>query len=89
VRKLSAAGLRVAVNLAPIMPLINDTEPSLDAVAKAAARAGAEHLGGKCGLLKPCAQKSSSRFSRNIFPTYLRRYRNASSQRYLRGDYPT
>jgi DNA repair photolyase len=89
VRKLSAAGLRVAVNLAPIMPLINDAEPSLDAVAKAAARAGAEHLGGNVVYLKPCAQKVFFPFLEEHFPAYLRRYRERFERSaYLRGDYP-
>src|SRR5439155_16463409 len=57
VRTLSAAGLRVSVNLAPIMPLLNDREASLDAVAKASARAGATQLHGNVVYLKECAQK--------------------------------
>ena len=89
VRKLSAAGLRVTVNLAPIMPLINDAEPSLDAVAKAAARAGAEHLGGNVLYLKPCAQKVFFPFLEEHFPTYLRRYRERFERSaFLRGAYP-
>jgi len=89
VRKLSAAGLRVAVNLAPIMPLINDAEPSLDAVAKAAARAGSEHLGGNVVYLKPCAQKVFFPFLEEHFPAYLRRYRERFERSpYLRGSYP-
>ena len=89
VRKLAAAGLRVAVNLAPILPLINDAEPSLDAVAKAAARAGAEHLGGNVVYLKPCAQKVFFPFLEAHFPRYLGRYRERFERSaYLRGGYP-
>lgn len=89
VRKLSAAGLRVAVNLAPILPLINDAEPSLDAVAKASARAGAAHLGGNVVFLKPCAQKVFFPFLQEHFPSYLRRYRERfEGSAYLRGSYP-
>jgi DNA repair photolyase len=89
VRKLSAAGLRVAVNLAPILPLINDGEPSLDAVAKASARAGAVQLNGSVVYLKPCAQKVFFPFLEEHFPTYLRRYRERFERSaYLRGTYP-
>jgi len=89
VRKLSAAGLRVAVNLAPIMPLLNDAEPSLDAVAKSSARAGAIQLGGNVVYLKDCAQKVFFPFLRDHFPSYLRRYRERFERSaYLKGEYP-
>jgi DNA repair photolyase len=89
VRKLSAAGLRVAVNLAPIMPLINDAEPSLDAVAKSSARAGALQLGGNVVYLKECAQKVFFPFLRDHFPSYLRRYQERFARSaYLKGEYP-
>jgi DNA repair photolyase len=89
VRKLSAAGLRVCVNLAPILPLINDGEPSLDAVAKASARAGAVQLHGNVVYLKECAQKVFFPFLRDHFPAYLRRYRERFERSaYLRGAYP-
>ncbi|MEO8050210.1 MAG: radical SAM protein [Acidobacteriota bacterium] len=89
VRKLSAAGLRVGVNLAPIMPLINDAEPSLDAVAKASARAGAVQLSGNVVYLKACAQKVFFPFLDEHFPAYLRRYRERFERSaFLRGEYP-
>ena len=90
VRKLSAAGLRVAVNLAPILPLINDAEPSLDAVAKASARAGAAHLGGNVVYLKPCAQKVFFPFLQGKFPGLICDARRERFERsaYIRGAYP-
>ncbi len=89
VRKLSAAGLRVAVNLAPILPLINDSETNLDAVAKASARAGATQLGGNVVYLKECAQKVFFPFLRERFPAHVRRYRELFDRSpYLRGAYP-
>jgi DNA repair photolyase len=89
VRKLSAAGLRVAVNLAPILPLLNDSEPSLDAVAKASARAGAVQLGGNVVFLKDCARKVFFPFLQDHFPSYLRRYRERFEENaFLRGAYP-
>ena len=89
VRKLSAAGLRVAVNLSPILPLINDTDQSLDAVAKAAARAGASRLGGGVVFLKPSAQAVFFPFLEEHFPSLTRRYRERFERdAYLRGSYP-
>jgi len=89
VRKLSAAGLRVSVNLAPILPLINDSDSSLDAVAKAAARAGAVKLGGNVVYLKPCAQNAFFPFLSEHFPSLLRRYRERFERSaFLRGSYP-
>ena len=89
VRKLCAAGLRVSVNLAPIMPLINDSDTSLDAVAKASAQAGARKLGGNVVYLKPCAQSAFFPFLSEHFPSLLRRYRERFERdAYLRGVYP-
>ena len=90
VRKLSAAGLRVAVNLAPIMPLINDAEPSLDAVAKASARAGAAQLGGNVVFLKDCAQKVFFPFlERTLSRPICAGIGNASNaSAYLSGELP-
>jgi DNA repair photolyase len=89
VRKLSVAGLRVAVNVAPILPLLNDREPSLDAVAKASARAGAVQINGNVVYLKECAQKVFFPFLQNHFPDYLPRYRERFARgAYLRGAYP-
>jgi DNA repair photolyase len=89
VRKLNAAGLHVSVNLAPILPLINDSESSLDAVAKAAASAGAVQLSGNVVFLKECAQKAFFPFLEEHFPAYLRRYRERFERNaYLTGAYP-
>ena len=77
------------MNLAPILPLINDSDASLDAVAQAAARAGAGKLGGNVVYLKPCAQSSFFPFLREHFPALLRRYRERFARdAYLRGAYP-
>jgi len=89
VRKLSAAGLRVSVNLAPVLPLINDSEPAMDAVAKASARAGAVQLGGNVVFLKDCAQKAFFPFLEQHFPDLVRRYRERFERAaYLSGAYP-
>ena len=89
VRKLSRAGLCVRVGCSPIMPLINDREPDLDAVAQAAARAGARSFWGQVLFLKPCAKEVFFPFLEEKFPSLVRRYRERFGRAaYLRGDYP-
>lgn len=89
IRKLTAAGLRVTVNCAPILPLINDSEPSLDAVAQASSRAGATAIGGNVLFLKPCARAVFIPFLEAHFPALVRRYRERYGRTaYLRGAYP-
>ena len=89
VRKLAAAGLRVVVNLAPVLPLLNDSDPSIDAVAKASARAGAAGLHGNVVYLKACAKQVFFPFLEADYPHLLRRYRERFDRdAYLRGAYP-
>ena len=89
VRKLSTAGFRVAVNLAPILPGINDSDASMDVVAKASARAGAVTLNGNVVYLKECAQAAFFPFLSEHFPELLRRYRERFERSaFLSGDYP-
>jgi DNA repair photolyase len=89
VRKLSAAGIRASVFASPVMPLINDTDPSLDAVAKAASRAGSRGFGGQVLFLKPCSREVFLPFLEEHFPLLVRRYRERFARAaYLRGDYP-
>jgi DNA repair photolyase len=89
VRQLAAAGLRVGVFSAPILPLINDSEAMLDAVAAAAREAGASSYGGNVVFLQPCAQKVFFPFLEKQFPHLARRYRERFTESpYLRGDYP-
>lgn len=89
VRKLARAGISVRVGCSPIMPLINDREPDLDALAQAAARAGARSFGGQVLFLKPCAKEVFLPFLEERFPALVRRYRERYGRAaYLRGDYP-
>jgi DNA repair photolyase len=88
VDRLAAAGIRTGVLCCPILPLLNDSERSLDAVAKSAARAGATHLGGNVLFLKPCAQAVFFPFLEEHFPRLARRYRERySGNGFLRGPY--
>ena len=89
VRKLTGAGLRTIVFCAPVLPLINDREADLDALARAAARAGARGFGGNVLFLKPCAREVFLPFLEDRFPALVRRYKERFERSaYLRGDYP-
>jgi DNA repair photolyase len=88
-KKLADAGLRAIVFCAPILPLINDSEPRLDALAQAAVRAGARGFGGNVLFLKPCAREVFLPFLEERFPALIRRYQERFARTaYLRGDYP-
>ncbi len=89
VRKLTGAGLRAMVFCSPVLPLINDSESALDALARAAANAGACRFGGNVLFLKPCARQVFIPFLEEHFPSLVRRYKERFDRSaYLRGDYP-
>ncbi len=89
VRKLTVAGLRASVFCAPVMPLINDSDPSLDALAKAAWRAGSHNFGANVLFLKPCSKQVFLPFIDEHFPQLARKYHERYDRMaYLRGDYP-
>jgi DNA repair photolyase len=89
VRELANAGLRVVVGCAPVMPLINDSEESLDALARAAASAGAAAFWANILFLKPCAYQVFLPFLEDHFPALVRKYREQYDRAaYLRGAYP-
>jgi DNA repair photolyase len=89
VRKLTSHGIRATVFSAPVLPLLNDSDASLDAVAQAARRAGAQGFGGNVVFLKPCARQVFFPFLEEKFPALVRRYRERfEKSAYLRGDYP-
>lgn len=89
VRKLTRAGIRATVFCAPILPLINDSDSSLDALARTAAAAGARGFGGNVLFLKPCAREVFFPFLEQNFPLLIRRYKERFGRTaYLRGDYP-
>jgi DNA repair photolyase len=89
VRALSDAGLRAIVFCAPVLPLINDTEASLDALARAASAAGARGFGANVLFLKPCARQVFLPFLEEHFPALVRRYRERFERAaYLHGAYP-
>ena len=89
VRTLAKAGIRTAVLAHPILPLINDSESSLQAVAEAASQAGARSFSAAPLFLKPCAQRVFFPFLEQHFPHLVRRYRERfEKSTYLKGHYP-
>ena len=89
VRCLADAGLKVVVGCAPVMPLINDSEASLDALARAAAATGAAALWANVLFLKPCAYQVFLPFLEERFPELVRKHRERYDRSaYLRGAYP-
>lgn len=88
-RRLAAAGIPCGVLCCPVIPLITDSQPGIDAVARAAAEAGARSMHGQALFLKPCAKRVFLPFLETHFPHLVPRYqarfgRNA----YLTGEYP-
>jgi DNA repair photolyase len=89
VRKLVRNGIRASVFCSPILPLINDSDASLDELARAVSAAGAAGFGGNVLFLKPCAREVFLPFLEERFPLLVRRYRERFGRAaYLRGDYP-
>jgi DNA repair photolyase len=87
--ELIPKGIQAGVFTSPILPDLNDSEVSLDAVAAAAARAGAVHFGGNPLFLKPCSEKVFLPFLEERFPQLVERYRERFVQgAFMRGDYP-
>jgi DNA repair photolyase len=88
VKALAEAGIVAGVFPNPIMPLLTDTEESLDALAAAAARAGASFMGGGLLFLKPCAKEVFFPFLERHFPRLLPRYEEMFRRgAFLRGEY--
>jgi DNA repair photolyase len=89
VRKLTEAGVPVSVLAHPVMPLINDSEESLDQVCAAAAHNGASSFSAAPLFLKPCAARVFLPFLEERFPHLVRRYRERFEKAaYLKGHYP-
>jgi len=89
VKKITDAGIPVSVLAHPILPLINDSEESLDQVCAAAAANGASNFSAAPLFLKPCAQKVFFPFLEEHFPHLVRKYRERYEKNaYLKGQYP-
>ena len=71
---LREAGIRAGILCSPLMPGITDTRSSINAVARAAAAAGANFFAAGALFLKPCSQPTFFRFVREHFPDKLADY---------------
>jgi len=88
VKRLSEAGIRVGVNAMPILPGLNDTNKSLDALARAASQAGANFLYGNILFLTPSAMKQFMPFMEKEFPRRVKNYHKLyAHSAYLNGEY--
>lgn len=88
VHELARAGVLTSVNLMPILPGLTDSPRSLEAVARAAAEAGAKSLHASVLFLVPSAMKQFMPFLEREFPALARRYRKMYSRSaYIRGEY--
>ncbi|MDE1160931.1 MAG: radical SAM protein [Acidobacteriaceae bacterium] len=78
VKKLREAGITTGVLCSPLLYGINDSQASIDAVAKRAAEADASFLGGHPLFLKSCSRPTYLSFVREHFPhlsdEYTRRF---------------
>jgi len=74
VRKLNQAGIQAGVNLAPVLPGINDKPSELEALVKAAADAGATNIFANTLFLKPCSRAVFLPFVKDHFPDLVPRY---------------
>jgi DNA repair photolyase len=75
VRTLRQAGLRVGVSCCPVMPGITDAPQQIEAVIRAAAEAGADHLFANPLFLKPCSAAVFLPFLEQNFPHLAENYR--------------
>ena len=83
VRKLRDADLTAGVLCSPLLPGINDTLQSLDAVASRAAAAGASFLGAHPLFLKSCSRPTWLSFVREHYPSLVADY----ERRYAAADF--
>jgi DNA repair photolyase len=75
VRALSQAGLRVGVSCSPVLPGITDSPADLEALVRAAAEAGADHVFANPLFLKPCSAAVFLPFLEQNFPALAENYR--------------
>ena len=87
VATLARSAIPVAVFAMPVLPGITDAPEQLEAIAKAAALAGARYFAASVLFLKPAAQRAFFPYLEEHFPELARRYRRLYCNRaYLRGE---
>jgi DNA repair photolyase len=82
IAKLSEAGVRCGVMLAPIIPGLTDDADNLEAVVRAAREYGASFIGDNVLYLKPGTKEWFMPFLRETYPHLLPQY-----ERFYRGAY--
>jgi DNA repair photolyase len=88
IQSLTRAGVRVGVNLMPVLPGLTDSPRSLDAVARESAAHGARFLYGNVLFLMPSAYATFLPFLEREFPQLVRRYKKLYARSaYLNGEY--
>ena len=89
VSELARAGIAVGVSYAPVLPLINDRRPQMEALAAASAAAGAKWMWSGVLFLSASTKPVFLAFLEREFPHLLPKYRqHFAAGAYLRGDYP-
>ncbi len=89
IETLTRAGVPVTVLCAPVLPLINDREASLEAICAAGAAAGATSFHASALFLRSPSKEVFLRFIDERFPQLARRYRERYERAaYLSGAYP-
>jgi DNA repair photolyase len=89
VSELARAGIPVGISCAPILPLINDRRPQMEALARAAAAAGAQWMWGGVVFLSNSTRPVFFAFLEREFPNLLAKYtQHFGAATYLRGEYP-
>ncbi|MEZ5353776.1 MAG: radical SAM protein [Bryobacteraceae bacterium] len=87
-KAVASAGIPAGVSCAPVLPLLNDSEASLDAVAKAGSHAGARWLRGGIVFLREPARGIFLDLLRSEYPALAAKYEQRFQGRgFLRGAY--
>jgi DNA repair photolyase len=74
-QRLRGAGIRAGVLCSPVMPGITDSRKSIEAVARAAAEAGASFFAANPLFLKQCSLPTFFKFVEEHFPGQIEAYR--------------
>ncbi|HSB61034.1 MAG TPA: radical SAM protein [Vicinamibacteria bacterium] len=87
-RRLAEAGIRVALSVAPVLPLVTDGEAGLDALFAAAAARGVRSASCSILFLRSPTREKYLRWLAREFPRHLAAYEEAYAGRvYLGGRY--
>ena len=81
IRKLTQAGIRAGVIVAPVMPGISDSPQQLGALVKAAKEAGARYIFANALFLKPCSEAIFMPWLAQEFPALAQKYRERYQSR--------